>query len=73
MKYNNIALANVKEELEEIYGIDILLEKNTIGTCRITGDLSGESLYDALDIISLILNTNYQVQGTNILITGKGC
>jgi ferric-dicitrate binding protein FerR (iron transport regulator) len=73
MKYNNIALADVKEELEEIYGIDILLEKNTIGTCRITGDLSGESLYDALDIISLILNTNYQVQGTNILITGKGC
>jgi ferric-dicitrate binding protein FerR (iron transport regulator) len=73
MKYNNITLADVKEELEEIYGINILLEKNTTGTCRITGDLSGESLYDTLDIISLILNTNYQVQGTSILITGKGC
>jgi ferric-dicitrate binding protein FerR (iron transport regulator) len=73
MRYDNITLADVKEELEEIYGIDILLEKSNIGTCKITGDLSGESLYDALDIISLILDTDYQVQGTSILITGQGC
>lgn len=73
MRYDNITLADIKKELEEIYGIDILLEKKTTGMCKITGDLSGESLYDTLDIISLILNTDYQVQGTSILITGKGC
>ncbi|MDP5141058.1 MAG: FecR family protein [Spirosomaceae bacterium] len=73
MRYDNITLADIKKELEEIYGIDILLEEKTTGMCKITGDLSGESLYDTLDIISLILNTDYQVQGTSILITGKGC
>lgn len=73
MRYDNVTLAEIKKELEEIYGIDILIEKNTTSLCKITGDLSGESLYDTLDIISLILNTDYQVQGTSILITGKGC
>lgn len=73
LKYNNTTLDQIKSELEQLYGIDILFEKTITGKCKITGDLSGESLYDTLDIISLILNTDYRVQGTNILITGAGC
>jgi ferric-dicitrate binding protein FerR (iron transport regulator) len=73
LKYEDASLAVIKEELEQLYGINILFEKSITGKCKITGDLSGESLYDTLDVISLILNTDYRVQGTNILITGEGC
>ncbi len=73
LTYANTNLIEITRELEQLYGIHILFEKSATSKCRITGDLSGETLYDTLDIISLILNIDYRVQGTNILITGDGC
>lgn len=71
--YENELLVTILNDIEKAYGIEIVLESETIGNCQITGDLEGDSLYEKLDIISQILGIDYQIKGTTILVSGKGC
>ncbi len=59
--------------LKEVYGTEIELEQETLGSCPFTGNLSQQSLFDKLDLLCGAINGTYEVRGTKILITGKGC
>jgi ferric-dicitrate binding protein FerR (iron transport regulator) len=65
----NIVLGQV----EKYYQIEITVENSAIYNCVFTGDISNLDLFSALKIISIATNAEYEVNGTKILIKGKGC
>lgn len=71
--YDEASVGQVLKEIERAYGIEIILENDTINDCPITADLSKNSLYTKLDIICATLKATYEIRGTKILISGKGC
>lgn len=72
-QFDDTPLAEVLSRLERAYGISIELENESQNTCPLTADLTSQPLYTQLDIICAALKSTYEVQGTTILITGKGC
>lgn len=60
-------------QVEKYYQIEITVENSAIYNCVFTGDISNLDLFSALKIISIATNSEYEVNGTKILIKGKGC
>jgi hypothetical protein len=71
--YEQEKLFNVFKQLEDRYGIEIIPENANLNNCVFTGDLSEQDLYTKLKIICLTTNSSYEINGTKILIKGKGC
>ena len=66
-------LANVFVQIEKLYQIDITVENAALYNCVFTGDISNLDLFSALKIICIATNSEFEVNGTKILIKGKGC
>ena len=71
--YDQEKLLNVFNEIEARFKIDIVIENANLNNCVFTGDLSGDDLFKMLTVISLTTNSSYEINGTKILIKGKGC
>ncbi|GAB4034378.1 FecR family protein [Spirosoma gilvum] len=72
-QFDDAPLSEVLERLEQAYGIAIEVENEQQQNCPLTADLTNQPLYTQLDIICAALKSSYKVQGTTILISGKGC
>jgi transmembrane sensor len=59
--------------LEKAYGIDIVIENDTVETCLFTGDLTDLSLFEQLDLICKSVNASYERRGTTLFVRGEGC
>lgn len=66
-------LSTVFNQLEKFYKIEITVENSAIYNCVFTGDISHLDLFSALKIITITTNAEYEINGTKILIKGKGC
>lgn len=71
--FDNARLTTVFEDINERFGIEVLTENEKISECTFTGDVSKMTLYDLLDVISNSIGSTYEVRGTRILVSGKGC
>ncbi|GAA4457025.1 hypothetical protein GCM10023189_27120 [Nibrella saemangeumensis] len=71
--FEETPLTTVLDLLEDTYGIDIELERPVLGECTFTGNLANQPLFTKLDMVCGTINASYEVRGTKILITGKGC
>ena len=72
-QFDDTPLSEVIRRLELAYGIDIVVENEQQNNCLLTADLSNQSLYNQLDLICAALKAQYEIQGTIILLSGKGC
>jgi transmembrane sensor len=66
-------LSTVFNQIEKFYKIEITVENTAIYNCIFTGDISQLDLFSALKIITITTNADYEINGTKILIKGKGC
>jgi len=74
LNYNETPLNKVLNDLENTYGLEIVLENEKIKNCLFTGDLSGQNLFNKLESICLVFNASYEIKGTKILLKGgKDC
>jgi ferric-dicitrate binding protein FerR (iron transport regulator) len=71
--YERAAVKEVLADMEKTYGISIEIEDPAILTCSFSGDISAGNLYDQLSMICIALNASYHVNGTTVLVSGKGC
>jgi ferric-dicitrate binding protein FerR (iron transport regulator) len=71
--FKNTALVQVVQTLEKAYGIELFFENELLKNCTLTGNLDGLEMYEKLDVICQSLGATYQVQGTRIVLNGKGC
>ena len=72
-EFDDAPIAQVLDKIEKVYGIDIELENDKLNACPLTADITQQPLYTKLDIICATINGKYEVKGTTILISGKGC
>lgn len=71
--FDDAPLGAVVERLETAYGIEIILENERLARCLFTADLTKQPLFAKLDLLCAALNADYEVRGTTILLSGKGC
>ncbi len=71
--YEMEKLQAVFTQIENSYGIEIVTENAALNDCVFTGDVSADDLFTKLKIICLTVNASYEINGTKILIKGKGC
>ncbi len=71
--FSNTPMSDIISSMERTYSIDIIIESEASYSCTFTGDVSMMELYDILNVICKSTGTNYEVKGTKILITGRGC
>ena len=71
--FNDTPIGEVIHQLEVIYGTEIELEQESLSHCPFTGNLVSQALYTKLELLCGTINGTYEVRGTRILITGKGC
>lgn len=73
MVFEETPLKTVLPWLEKTYGIEIVVENESLYKCLFTGDINKQELYTRLDIVCQATGASYDVKGTKILIKGKGC
>jgi type II secretory pathway component GspD/PulD (secretin) len=71
--FEDAPLSEVLDNLQKAYNIQISVENDNLNHCPFTGDISGQSLYDKLEMICQSIGSTYEIKGTAILIKGKGC
>ena len=71
--FSDTPIGEIIKNIEGTYSIDVIMENDASYSCTFTGDVSMMELYDILDVICKSTGTNYEVKGTKILITGRGC
>jgi len=67
------SLKAIFSQLETVYGIEIIAENDNIYNCVFTGDVSKQEMLEKMHIVCLTIGATYEVNGTKILVKGKGC
>jgi transmembrane sensor len=73
LDFDNVSFEEVFERIKNIYGISISVEHENINKCTFTGNVSGMKLYDLLGHITRSVGASYEINGSEIKITGYGC
>lgn len=71
--YDNAPVADVLEDLKATFALDIVYDKETLKNCRISADLSDESIYKKLDLICQAMDAHYEVIDGVVTIQAKPC
>jgi transmembrane sensor len=72
-KFQEATINEVFDAIKKGYGVNIVYDDVILAQCQLSADLSGESLYEKLDIICKSIGADYQIVDAQIIITGKGC
>lgn len=72
-QYDDVPVAEVVGELKKAFGINILYDKEAIQNCRITADLSDESIYKKLELICKAMDAKFEVIDGQITIEARAC
>ncbi len=71
--FDEIPVEEVFSKLRKVYGLEIVVESQTINHCTFTGDLNDLPLSTQLDLICKSINATHEQRGTSIFINGDGC
>ncbi|CAG5012042.1 hypothetical protein DYBT9275_05087 [Dyadobacter sp. CECT 9275] len=71
--FEETPLPQVISMLQEVYGIEIVLETPALETCFFTGDINDLPLYSQLKLICKSINASYELRGTTLFMSGEGC
>lgn len=71
--FEDAPIAEVIARLEEAYGIEIILENDALKGCLFRGDITEQPLFTKLDLLCASVGAGYEIRGTRILVSGKGC
>jgi transmembrane sensor len=59
--------------LEKSYGVKVIYDEATFKNCTLTISLDDEDLFQKLEVICKVLDAQYEVIETQIVISSKGC
>ena len=71
--FEETPLAQVIARIQQVYGIEIVLESAAMEPCVFTGDLNELSLHSKLRMVCKSVNATYELRGTTLFINGDGC
>lgn len=71
--FDETPVTKVVSILQRAYGMEIVVSNPELNECKFTGNLNGFDLFKQLNYICDIINAEYEVRGSTIFLTGKGC
>lgn len=72
-KFDEVRVEAVLATLRHAYGMEIVVNNSGINNCKFTGNLNGYDLFKQLNYICDAIDAHYEVRGTTIFLTGRGC
>lgn len=63
----------VFKKLQDAYGINILIDEETLASCSVSASLGDEPFYEKLAMVCKIIHADYQTIDGNVIINSKGC
>jgi ferric-dicitrate binding protein FerR (iron transport regulator) len=73
MEFANVPMEEVFRKIERKFDVRVRFANPGIGSCRITADLTDQSLESTLQMVTEVLNVKYQRRGKEVVFTGDGC
>lgn len=71
--FDEAPITDVFTLLEKTYGLPVVYDASSLENCYLTANLTGESLFDKLNIICKITRSSYELVDGQIVIYSKGC
>lgn len=71
--FEEVVLGQVLDRLHQAYGVALSVKSDALLKCPFTGNITGMGLYQQLDVVCRVLSASYEINGTNIIISGSGC
>jgi len=71
--YENEPVAQILNELETTYGVDIQYDAARLSNCTLTSDMSEEGLYERIEIVCNAIGARYKIADTTIRVEAPGC
>ncbi|OIN58261.1 FecR family protein [Arsenicibacter rosenii] len=71
--YQAVPVREVFKDIEKSYGLPVVFSNQAVGNCRLTADLREGTLAQKLDIICASVEANWDIQATQIVVSGRGC
>jgi transmembrane sensor len=71
--FDETRVETVLSNLQQAYGMEIVVSNPALNECVFTGNLNGFNLFQQLDYVCDIIDAQYDVRGTTIFLTGEGC
>lgn len=72
-EFDEVKVAEVFEELEKLFGVEIRYNEDVLSDCILTTTISDDSLYDQLEVICQTIGAAYKEIDAQIIIESKGC
>ena len=72
-QFDATPVSEVFAQLEKVYGINVVYDKETLGKCRLTADLTDEPLANKMLIICKSIEATYTIADTQLTVSGPGC
>lgn len=73
MQFTNASMEEVFKKIGDKFNVSVELSNKQIGMCRITADFTDHSLTNTLQMITEVLDVNYNINGNTITISGNSC
>jgi len=73
MKFTNTSMKEVFNRLAKKFDVNISVNDTELYSCRITADFTDHSLSSSLDMLTEILDMEYEIADKKVTVTGKGC
>ncbi len=73
LTFKNSEMSEVKKVLEEVYGIEVILENANLSNCKLTAKINKKKAKDAIEIIARTFNISYDMKDRVVTLSGAGC
>jgi ferric-dicitrate binding protein FerR (iron transport regulator) len=73
MKFKGTRMEEIARRIESKFDVRLVLSDAAMGNCRITADLTDQSLTETLGMIAQALGYTYEINNRRIILTGEGC
>ncbi len=73
LSFDDATLDEVAKRLAHTFNADVTLANPALANCRLTVDFNQQRLAEILEQINKLLNTQYSLNGSRVVLTGEGC
>lgn len=73
MRFEAAPVAEIFDAIQEVYGVELVYDRETFSSCQLTSVISDGDLYKRLEIICNTIGATYSLEENKIVITGRGC
>ncbi|CCH51236.1 anti-FecI sigma factor, FecR [Fibrisoma limi BUZ 3] len=71
--FDEAPITTVFDQLQKVYGLTVIYDRQTMQHCFLTANLEGELLFDQLNLICRITRSSYELVDGQIIIHSDGC